>query len=268
MPQRNLMPIGRFARSCRLGVKALRHYDELGLLRPAFVDPQSGYRYYAREQARGAVMIGMLRSLDLPLAVIRRALESDPSELKALVDAEAARVESELLARRQALLSLRRIARTGSLAPYHIEVQEYPPRRVARLTGVTDAERLIPDSTELIYALLGELTETGAGVSAPVMAINEFDDLSDRIVVHACAGFAVDAPRLRCAEQADLPGGAFATLVHEGPYETLALAHHALFAWVQERGHEVGSAIWETYRNDPAEVAPEALVTEVGVPLG
>ena len=57
---RGLMPIGRFARSCRLSVKALRHYDELGLLEPALVDPQSGYRYYERAQARQAVMIGIL----------------------------------------------------------------------------------------------------------------------------------------------------------------------------------------------------------------
>jgi DNA-binding transcriptional MerR regulator len=267
MTSRNLMPIGRFARSCRLSVKALRHYDELGLLAPARVDPQSGYRYYAREQARDAVMIGMLRSLDLPLAVIRRALEAEAGELKRLVDGESARVESELVARQRALLSLRQIARTGSLSPYEIEVREQPERTVARLSGITDAERLIPDSTELIYALLDELTRTGAGVREPVLSINEFEEGGDRITVHACAGFEAEAPRLQHAEIVRLPGGAFATLVHEGPYETLALAHHALFAWVQERGHESSGAIWELYRNDPSEVAPETLVTEVALPL-
>jgi len=51
----DLMPIGRFSRACRLSIKALRHYDELGLLRPAFIDARSGYRYYGREQARTAI---------------------------------------------------------------------------------------------------------------------------------------------------------------------------------------------------------------------
>jgi DNA-binding transcriptional MerR regulator len=264
---RNLMPIGRFARSCRIGVKALRHYDELGLLSPAFVDPQSGYRYYTREQVRDAVMIGMLRRLDLPLAVIRRALAADPGELKSLVEGEAARVAGELAVRRRALLSLRQIARVGSLAPYPIEVREHPAWTVARIRGTTDTERLIPDTTELVYALLAELREVGAGVREPVLCINEFSETSERIEVHACSGFTIPAPRLRRAEIAQLPGGAFASLVHEGPYETLALAHHALFAWVQERGHESAGAIWEFYRNDPADVAPEALVTEVAVPL-
>jgi DNA-binding transcriptional MerR regulator len=265
--ERNWMPIGRFARSCRLSVKALRHYDELGLLAPARVDPQSGYRYYAQEQARAAVMIGMLRSLDLPLAVIQRALEADAGELKRIVDGESVRVEAELAARQRALLSLRQIARAGSLAPYEIEIRDRPECVVARLSTTTDSERLIPDSTALIYGLMDELAGAGAQVAPPVMAINVFEDDGDRITVHACAGFAGKDPPLQRAEIARLPGGTFARLEHVGPYETLALAHHALFAWVQERGHETEGAVWEFYRNDPADVAPEALVTEVALPL-
>jgi MerR-like DNA binding protein len=54
-----LLPIGQFARLCRLSVKQLRHYDELGLLRPAEVDAHTGYRYYRRDQARDALLIGL-----------------------------------------------------------------------------------------------------------------------------------------------------------------------------------------------------------------
>jgi DNA-binding transcriptional MerR regulator len=55
------MPICKFARACRLSVKALRHYDEERLLRPAHVDERTGYRYYTQDQVRDAVTIGMLR---------------------------------------------------------------------------------------------------------------------------------------------------------------------------------------------------------------
>src|SRR5687768_4596589 len=68
------MQIGDFARSCRLSVKALRHYDEVGLLRPDFVDPETGYRYYRREQARTALAIAMLRSIGLPIPSVRALL--------------------------------------------------------------------------------------------------------------------------------------------------------------------------------------------------
>jgi DNA-binding transcriptional MerR regulator len=63
----DLLPIGRFAKATRLSVKALRHYDELGLLRPAFVDPSSGYRYYRPAQANQAEAIRILRSVEMPL---------------------------------------------------------------------------------------------------------------------------------------------------------------------------------------------------------
>ena len=52
---RNLVPIGRFSKICRLTVKALRLYDELSLLRPAMVDTQSGYRFYSLAQATEGV---------------------------------------------------------------------------------------------------------------------------------------------------------------------------------------------------------------------
>ena len=56
-----LVPIGRFSEATRLSVKALRHYDDIGLLRPAVTDPQSGYRYYRLGQANRAEAIRQLR---------------------------------------------------------------------------------------------------------------------------------------------------------------------------------------------------------------
>jgi DNA-binding transcriptional MerR regulator len=68
-PDANLLPIGRFARLTGLTVKALRHYDEVGLLRPAAVDPASGYRLYAPEQGARAEAIRRLRRLELNVAL-------------------------------------------------------------------------------------------------------------------------------------------------------------------------------------------------------
>ena len=132
----NLMPIGRFARSCRLSVKALRHYDELGLLEPAFVDPQSRYRYYTQEQARDAVMIGMLRSLDLPLETIRSLLEAEPGEVKQVVEREAARIEAEIASKRSALLSLRHLSTSGDLAPKRSYIPADAPGVVPQATVI------------------------------------------------------------------------------------------------------------------------------------
>jgi len=73
-----LMTIGRFARLIGLSVGTLRHYDEVGLLSPASVDPASGYRRYRRGQAARARQIRMLRWDDLPIEEIRQIID-DPA---------------------------------------------------------------------------------------------------------------------------------------------------------------------------------------------
>ncbi|MEV1205228.1 MerR family transcriptional regulator, partial [Microbispora rosea] len=65
---RELLTIGTFARATRLSPKALRLYDEAGLLRPAAVDGESGYRYYDPAQLERARLIARLRRLGMPLA--------------------------------------------------------------------------------------------------------------------------------------------------------------------------------------------------------
>jgi DNA-binding transcriptional MerR regulator len=73
-----LMTVGRFARLAGLSVGTLRHYDEVGLLSPASVDPASGYRRYRRGQARRARLIRMLRWDDLPIEEILQVID-DPA---------------------------------------------------------------------------------------------------------------------------------------------------------------------------------------------
>ena len=73
-----LMSSGAFAARTRLSRKALRLYDEQGLLRPAEVDPHTGYRSYGAGQVRRARQIGLLRRLEVPLGQIAVLLDLDP----------------------------------------------------------------------------------------------------------------------------------------------------------------------------------------------
>jgi DNA-binding transcriptional MerR regulator len=72
------MSIGEFARDSRLSAKALRLYDELGLLPPARVDEESGYRFYEPGQLKQARLIAALRQLQVPLAEIKAILPLEP----------------------------------------------------------------------------------------------------------------------------------------------------------------------------------------------
>src|ERR1700677_3680155 len=79
------MSIGEFARDSRLSAKALRLYDELGLLPPARVDEDSGYRFYEPGQLGQARLIAALRQLQVPLAKIKVILALEPVQAAARV---------------------------------------------------------------------------------------------------------------------------------------------------------------------------------------
>lgn len=86
MSNEDLLSIGVFALVSGLSINALRHYDELGLLKPAFVDPGTGYRRYEPEQIRQARMICALRRVDMPIDTVRQALaDPDDDGLRALL---------------------------------------------------------------------------------------------------------------------------------------------------------------------------------------
>ena len=91
----DLLPIGRFARLAGLSVGALRHYDELDLLRPADVDRFTGYRRYRRAQLDSARMIARLRDLEMPIDEIRELLATDdPDERRRWLATHRGRVEA------------------------------------------------------------------------------------------------------------------------------------------------------------------------------
>ncbi|MFI1885250.1 MerR family transcriptional regulator [Streptomyces jumonjinensis] len=103
------LTIGAFARAARLSAKALRRYDELGLLTPASVDPYTGYRYYETAQLERARLVAWLRRIGMPTARIREVGElygPDPAAAARAVREYWARVEAETSARRDLALFL------------------------------------------------------------------------------------------------------------------------------------------------------------------
>src|SRR5215813_13002189 len=92
-----LLPIGQFAKQAGLTIHQLRHYHAVGLLEPAFVDNESGYRYYSPAQGARAEAISLLRSLDMPITDIQRLLQNPaPETVSLLLARHRERLESRL----------------------------------------------------------------------------------------------------------------------------------------------------------------------------
>lgn len=132
--------IGGFARRSRLSVKALRLYDELGVLVPARVDEASGYRYYDVAQLEAARLVAMLRQLELPLAEIKELLARDPVDAAERIAAHWREVESVHDARRElADYLVNRLSGKRSVM-YEVATREIPERSVLCLKRNVDEQ--------------------------------------------------------------------------------------------------------------------------------
>lgn len=251
----DLVPIGQFARLGRLSVKQLRHYADLGLLEPAYVDEFTGYRYYRRDQAGDALSIGLLRSLDVPLAAIASVLAGTPGALKGIHE----RVEAELEHRRSTLSVLERLADEG-LPTASVTVVTEPARRVAVIsTMATDTSDVGRVTSEAIV----QLRDSSSIVGPELIGLFPVD-LGEPIAVTVAL---TSNERIEGAEFAVLPGGRFARVTHVGPYDQIGLSAHALLSWCAQRQHPLHGPIREVYVSDPATTPSDHLITHLMLPL-
>jgi PPM family protein phosphatase len=140
-----LLTIGEFARLARLSQKALRLYDELGLLRPCRVDEWSGYRYYAPSQLERARLVAWLRRAGMPLAQIGAVLGAPPAEAAALVTAFLRVTEAEFAERQrlaQFLISYLREGATAMPDPIYPTPSEPPARSDLPVSSSFPASRV------------------------------------------------------------------------------------------------------------------------------
>lgn len=150
MESDDVRSIGELARESGLSVSALRFYDGAGVLTPASVDPQTGYRRYAPEQVREARLVARLRRVGMPLADIRRVLacRTDPLRAGRVLDAHLRRLEDGLTDARRELSSIRSLLdeeHTMPSAPTPTRLTVAEPDLAAALDAVRFAVSTNPD---------------------------------------------------------------------------------------------------------------------------
>ena len=94
MDRKNLFPIGEVSKLFHISVSSLRHYENIGLLTPEYISPDSGYRYYGTEQFEVLNTIRYLRALDIPLTEIEDFLKNKDID----------RIEEKLQQQKQAVV--------------------------------------------------------------------------------------------------------------------------------------------------------------------
>ena len=149
----NLHGIGEFAALTRLSIKALRRYDEYGILTPAHVDSSTSYRYYSPEQIGRATLIGDLRSVGVPLAVIADLLEAAPDTGLAVFEDWWTREERRHQDRRGIGRYINARLRREGQPPMEIHTRTVPARKLA----VIGKEVFQPELEQFIMSSFHEL---------------------------------------------------------------------------------------------------------------
>jgi DNA-binding transcriptional MerR regulator len=148
MSSEDLMSIGQFSFRSGLSITALRHYNEVGLLPPAFIDPQTGYRRYHAGQIRAARLICGLRAVDLPIEEIHRAIGLDDAAVQLVLQHHRARLASRVQTLSRMTATLEEYLEKGSpmpeptgSRPVQITIlADDVPRLVSFYSQVVDAE--------------------------------------------------------------------------------------------------------------------------------
>ncbi|MYS81724.1 MerR family transcriptional regulator [Embleya scabrispora] len=262
MREEELLTIGRFARLCRLSVKQLRHYDDVGLLRPVRVDRATGYRYYATDQARDALTVALLREIDVPLAVIAETLAARGADRTLVLRAERDRLAERIARDRERLHLLDRLAadRAGDHEVTTIHEPEVRLAVVRAQCGPTDVGAV---TGACVGRLLGALA--GTRWTPPIRGLFPLDLVEGmRIAVGVPTGTGHNPSG---TEPWVLPEGPALATVHIGPYAQLPLAYHALLGRMHADGLRPAGPAREEYLVTPHEADPEDLTTRVLIPI-
>jgi DNA-binding transcriptional MerR regulator len=261
--------IGDFSRLSRVSVKALRFYDEVGLLKPTYVDRATGYRYYSAALLPRLNRILAFKELGFSLGEISHLLKGDlPADfVKGLLENRRAELELRIERERERLAEveawLAQIERAGRVPDYEVTVKLIAPRLVA---SVRDTLSSYADADELFEEIRSNLKQRGA-------------PLERGAIWHTCAGQrkSIDCEAILFLREPvratgrvriyELPGASAACVIHQGSDETCERAYVTARSWIESRGYAIAGPNRELYWQGGVAQDDDSGVTEIQYPI-
>ncbi|MBW4423937.1 MAG: MerR family transcriptional regulator [Nostoc desertorum CM1-VF14] len=267
-----MLKIGDFSKLSLVTVKALRLYDQLGLLKPAHIDHFTGYRYYSANQLPRLNRILALKDLGFSLEQIAKLLEDNlPSDqirgMLRLKQAELQRLVEEEHARLLRVeVRLKQIEQDDSMPNYEVVLKKVEPIKVVSIREILPD---YPSVGSLYDELLGYLKQQGAKEGSYYAGIwhdpgyKESD--VDGEAVLSIESSVQGNERIKVYE---LPGWeTIACLVHNGSYNTINQAYAALVSWIEANGYKIIGPNREVYIIGGNQQDNDTYVTEVQFPV-
>ena len=268
-----MLKIGDFSKLSRVSIRMLRHYDEIGLLRPVKIDPESGYRYYSENQLPVAGRITALKDMGFGLSSIGEMLDSytqkDILERRLLLKRSELLEQSRQTAYRLRLLdtALERLRKDEPMQ-YDVTLKTFPERYAATV------RMTIPT-----YEMEGMLWSVLVSETAPLHLIPD-DPCYCSVVFHDQEFKESDVdvetqktvkgryPDTEHVKFKTLPSVTVASATCKGSYDQMNAIMEAVANWVTDNGYEFDGPAFNIYHVSPHETSdPNEFVTEVCYPV-
>jgi len=268
-----MLKIGEFSKLARVSVRMLRHYDEIGLLKPAEIDRFTDYRYYREDQLPTVCRITALKDMGFPLADIVKilAVYGDRGQLERFFAARQRELEalSYDTAKKLTLLdAARKRLRKEEDMNYSVTIKTIPERYAATV------HMTIPRYEEegTVWGILAEetcrmnLAEADPCLCAVTFLDGEYKE--ENVEVMAWKTVRGSYPDTEHVRFLTMPEVTVASCTYKGSYTLITEVYAAVVAWIEANGYECAGPMFNVYHVSPHETRdPDEFVTEVCYPV-
>ena len=271
-----MFKIGEFSRLSLVSVKALRYYDELGLLKPARVDEFTGYRYYAASQLARLNRIVALKDMGLSLEQIAQLLDRElsPEQIRGMLRLKQVELRQQLVEGQARLARievwLQAFEQEITMPAYDVVLKKVAPLQVAQVRGVAPGMEQLGSTLDSFFdQVIGYIEQQGATCVEPAIAVYyDMQDNDGAISVGACMAFAGPLHDGEQVKVVTLPAvETMASLIHRGSFSTLNHAYDALLKWIEANGYHISGPDRELNLEYERGGDQSKFVTEIQIPV-
>jgi len=269
-----MFSIGEFSKITGLSIKALHLYHEKGLLIPAEIDQQTGYRYFNSANVGQARTIVRLRQLSFSLEEIKNLLEG--------FEDDAMLLDVLITKRDQILAQVAHLKGTAKTLESMI-AEEKEAVAMSETNTLHIEEKILPSLLVVSKRWKGRYQDTGSVFADLGKKMGRFIAGKPLNLYHDAEFKETDADIQSCFplrrkpgntptgfDVHELPGGRFVSLVHLGPYSELGRSYERLFAYLHQKGLHAQLPSREVYLKGPGMIFrrnPKKYLTEIQVPV-
>lgn len=269
-----MFKIGDFSKLNKISVKALRYYDDLGILKPYKIDAENSYRYYSASQLPRLNRILALKDLGLSLKEIANILDSKlcTDTVLSMLSIKENEIKKNIESEKEKLLKLENLINKIneedlSMLKYDVVIKKIDPIKVASIRSILPNY----ESQHNIWRELGDyLKENNVKMTPPCLVIY-YDpgfkecDVDAEIAEHVL-GTAPDTDRIKFKELDSVHE--MACTVHKGGYEGLPSAYAALQNWIEDNNYKIAGPNRELYlEGEWSKDSVDEYITEIQIPV-